>query len=73
MALNVLKNARRRKRSASGGSPDTNRNSPSKDLELTLVINVKDVHTQITKTIGEGSYSIVYEGSWESHNGLVST
>lgn len=75
MALKMLKSARSRKRLSLRDFPDEKNcpNQASNQLEeLTLVINAKNVHTQITRPIGEGSYSKVYEGSWESYHGLVS-
>jgi len=68
MALKALKNTLKKRLTASDVGP-----SDEDCPELTLVININDVHTQIMQDIGEGSHSIVYEGSWESHNGLVSS
>ena len=66
-----LKNVRSQKRLSRVNIQPDDKSCPN-CTELTLVINLKNLHTQITKPIGEGSYSFVYEGSWESHHGLVS-
>ena len=77
MAFKVLKNVRSRRRISTRDTLAADEKSLctkclNLTLELTSVINGKDLHTQITKPIGEGSYSLVYEGTWESHCGMVS-
>ena len=73
MALKVLKNVRSRKRLSMRDTLEADeKHLCTKFRDLTSVINVKDLHTQITKPIEEGSYSFVYEGTWESHCGMVS-
>ena len=73
MALKMLRSARSRKRLSRDFTDEKicPNQASNLQLELTVVINAKNVHTQITRPIGESPYSKVYEGSWESHYGLV--